>query len=140
NSSEEELQSGAAIVIAIAMTLLGSFLIKLHNKSQRKAMKRRAKRAMNLAVSSQSIFDTDVVVNDKFNNEWNDAFIKQCALLSSSEQEDVQARADFYKKLAQELDSERIRYYVPQDWNHVSQKSREHSACYLIGLLTDLPP
>jgi hypothetical protein len=107
-----------AIVYAITATYLVSRVIKRQRKVREEDMRRYAADAVKVAVGlpiSEAASDPKL--------------IKICCKLSDSTEDKVRARAKFYAT----ADTERIRYYVPQD-------SQELSASQLVALLTDLPP
>jgi hypothetical protein len=107
-----------ALVIAVIVTLLGSYFIRRQRETRSQDMKRLAACAVRKAVGRS--------VSQAAKNE---ELIKVCAMLSGSAEGKVEARAKFCAT----ADPEWVRYYVLQE-------AEELSASHLIGFLTDLPP
>ena len=107
-----------AVVIAIIVTLLGSYLIRRQREARSQDMRRLAACAVWKAVG-RSVSQV----------EKNEELIKVCAKLSGSAEGKVRARAKFCAT----ADPEWVRYYVLQE-------AEELSASLLIAFLTDLPP
>jgi hypothetical protein len=108
-----------AIAIAIIVTYLGSWLIKVQKESQQKEMRYCAREAVYIGASFLSAPQA----------AGNERFIELCAELSNKEVSEVRARARFYANTAPTW----LRYYLYQEGD-------DWSACHLVALLTDLSP
>lgn len=106
-----------AFILAIVLTLLGTFVIGKHKKSRAKALRAWAAEAVRTA--------TGLTMGNVAESE---TLLSLCVNLSGEGQETIRLRAQFYSK----VDPESLRHYLPSG-------SQEVTAAHIVALLTDLP-
>jgi hypothetical protein len=106
-----------AFILAIVLTLLGTFVIGKHKKSRAKALRTWAAEAVTTAAG--------LTMGNVAKNE---NLLSLCVKLSAEGRETIRSRAQFYSK----LDPESIGYYLPSG-------SQEVTGAHTVALLTDLP-
>jgi hypothetical protein len=108
----------AALLLTLAVVATATVAIRSQRKWRKTEMARAAVQAVRIAESRELAELPD-----------DDAFVRECATLSSATGESIKARVRFYSG----LDPAARRFFVPEG-------SKREEASYLVALVTDLPP